>query len=536
MEMFSINEYTSRRSDVLGLNGIVATSNPLAANAGLDILKKGGNCVDAAVCAASVLNVVEPMSTGIGGDVFALIYDKSSSSVKALNGSGRSGRNSTIEDFAKFGLDHIPLQGEFSGMSVSVPGAVDAWQELVDKFGKFSLDTVLLPAIDIANKGFGVSEITAHLWKISENKLSINNNCDFLINNKSPKFGDRFSNPNLANILKGISDNGKSYFYQGEVPNKISDYIKQFHGWLSEEDFLNHESEWVEPITSNYRGYDVWECPPNGQGIAALIALNIFENFDQFDSELMKVHYQIESMKIAFRDALWYVADPDKFKVPIDHLLSKEYAKKRFNEINSSKSNYGYRKGNFKQQGDTVYISVIDGEGNACSLINSLYQGFGAGLVVPETGIALQNRGALFSLNQDHPNIFEPLKRPFNTIIPAMITKESKLVSSMGVMGGFQQPQGHMQVISNMVDYDMSPQSALDNKRFSVSIEEDLVYLENSFPNEVIQELRGRGHNVDIKSGYERGLFGGGQIINNYKNNVLIGGSDSRKDGQAVSY
>tara|TARA_B100001996_G_scaffold374343_1_gene352833 strand:- start:3905 stop:5515 length:1611 start_codon:yes stop_codon:yes gene_type:complete len=536
MKIFSTNEYTSRRSDVLGLNGIVATSNPLAANAGLDILKKGGNCVDAAVCAASVLNVVEPMSTGIGGDVFALIYDKSSASVKALNGSGRSARNSMIEDFSKFRLDHIPLEGKFSGMSVSVPGAVDAWQELLEKFGKFSLDSVLMPSIDFANQGFGVSEITANMWKLNQNKLSINKNCDFLVKNKSPKFGDKFSNPNLARILKGISENGKSYFYQGEVPNKISDYVKKFHGWLTEEDFLSHESEWVDPISANYRGYDVWECPPNGQGIAALIALNIFENFDQLESETLKIHYQIESMKIAFQDALWYVADPDKVNVPVEQLLSKEYAKKRFTEIDASKSNYGYSKGNFKQQGDTVYISVVDGEGNACSLINSLYQGFGSGLVVPGTGIALQNRGALFSLNQDHPNTFKPLKRPFNTIIPAMITKSSDLVSSMGVMGGFQQPQGHMQVISNMIDCNMSPQSALDSNRFSVSIEKDLVYLENSFSNEIVSGLRHKGHNIDIKKGYERGLFGGGQIINKYKNGMLLGGSDPRKDGQALSF
>ncbi|MEC7920588.1 MAG: gamma-glutamyltransferase [Chloroflexota bacterium] len=536
MEKFSRNEFTSRRSDVLGLNGIVATSNPIAANAGLDILKKGGNCVDAAVCAASVLNVVEPMSTGIGGDVFALIYDKNTSSVKALNGSGRSGRDSMIEDFSRLGFQEIPTEGQFSGMSVSVPGAVDAWQELLDKFGNFSLDSILLPAIDIANRGFGVSEITANLWLLSEGKLSINNNCDFLINNKSPKFGDLFSNPNLANTLKGISENGKSYFYQGEIPNKISDYVKRFHGWLSEEDFTEHESEWVEPITTNYRGYDVWECPPNGQGIAALIALNIFENFDKFDSESDKLHYQIESMKIAFEDALWYIADPSKVKVPVEQLLSKEYAKERFKEIDNSRSNYEYKRGNFKQQGDTVYISVIDGDGNACSLINSLYQGFGTGLVVPETGIALQNRGALFSLNSDHPNIFEPLKRPFNTIIPAMITQHDQLVSSMGVMGGFQQAQGHLQVISNMVDYGMSPQSALDSNRFSVSIEEDLVYLEDSFPDQVISELKNKVHNIDLKDGYERGLFGGGQIINKYKNGILIGGSDPRKDGQAVSY
>tara|TARA_B100001029_G_scaffold179886_1_gene192108 strand:+ start:13851 stop:15461 length:1611 start_codon:yes stop_codon:yes gene_type:complete len=536
MEMFSRNEFTSRRSDVLGLNGIVATSNPIAANAGLDILKKGGNCVDAAVCAASVLNVVEPMSTGIGGDVFALIYDKDSSSVKALNGSGRSGKNSKIEDFTEFGFKEIPTEGKFSGMSVSVPGAVDAWQELLDKFGNFSLDSVLLPAIDIANKGFGVSEITANLWNSSQSKLSINDNCDFLINNKSPKFGDFFANPNLANVLKGISENGKSYFYQGDISNRISDYVKRFHGWLSEEDFAGHESEWIEPITSNYRGYDIWECPPNGQGIAALIALNIFENFDQFDSESDKLHYQIESMKIAFEDALWYVADPAKVKVPVEQLLSKEYAKERFKEIDDSRSNYHYKKGNFKHQGDTVYISVIDGDGNACSLINSLYQGFGTGLVVPETGIALQNRGALFSLNIDHPNIFEPLKRPFNTIIPAMITKHDQLVSSMGVMGGFQQAQGHLQVISNMIDYRMSPQSALDSHRFSVSIEEDLVYLENSFPEQVILELKNKVHNIDLKDGYERGLFGGGQIINRNENGILIGGSDPRKDGQAVSY
>jgi gamma-glutamyltranspeptidase/glutathione hydrolase len=250
----------------------------------------------------------------------------------------------------------------------------------------------------------------------------------------------------------------------------------------------------------------------------------------------MRIHYQIEAMKIAFEDALWYVADPNLVDVPIESLLSKDYAKKRFQEIDRSKSNYNYRRGNFKQHGDTVYISVIDGEGNSCSLINSLYQGFGTGLVVPSTGIALQNRGALFSLNKEHPNLFQPSKRPYNTIIPGMLTKEGKLFSCMGVMGGFQQPQGHLQVVSNMIDYNMSPQSALDSNRFSISIEDNLVYMENSFDNNIISELNRKKHILDLKSGYDRGMFGGGQIINKYENGMLIGGSDPRKDGLAVSY
>jgi len=542
--MYMINnpnyKYASRRSATLGLNGTVATSNPLAANAGLDMLKKGGNAVDAAVCAVSVLNVVEPMSTGVGGDVFALVYDSKTKKIEALNGSGKSSMRTDIDDLRNMGMDSIPLEGPYSGLAVSVPGCVDAWDQLLKKFGVFSLDTVLIPAIDYSQNGFGVSEITANNWKLAEKKLSINERCEFLPNDRAPDFGEKVVLPDLNRTLKGISENGRSYIYEGVIPEKISEYVQKFNGWLCEEDFSLHSSSWVKPISSNYRGYDVWECPPNGQGIAALIALNIVENIDLVNSEIepvLQLHYKIEAMKIAFQDALWYVADPEKVDIPIQELLSKSYAKKRFNEIKEDSTCREYKRGNFNQHGDTVYVSVIDGNGNACSLINSLYQGFGTGLVVPETGIALQNRGALFSTNRDHPNFLEPNKRPYNTIIPCMITKNSNLVSSLGVMGGFQQPQGHLQVISNMIDFGMNPQEALDSERFSVSIENDTLFVENSFNPDVVAALKLKGHSVSINSGFDRGLFGGGQIIvRDNDEGVLFGGSDPRKDGLSVSF
>ena len=533
-------KYASRRSATLGLNGTVATSNPLAANAGLDMLKKGGNAVDAAVCAVSVLNVVEPMSTGVGGDVFALVYDSKTKKIEALNGSGKSSMRTDIDDLRNMGMDSIPLEGPYSGLAVSVPGCVDAWDQLLKKFGVFSLDTVLVPAIDYSQNGFGVSEITANNWKLAVKKLSINERCEFLPNGRAPDFGEKVVLPDLNRTLKGISENGRSYIYEGVIPEKISEYVQKFNGWLCEEDFSLHSSSWVKPISSNYRGYDVWECPPNGQGIAALIALNIVENIDLVNSEIepvLQLHYKIEAMKIAFQDALWYVADPEKVDIPIQELLSKSYAKKRFNEIKEDSSSKEYKRGNFIQHGDTVYVSVIDGNGNACSLINSLYQGFGTGLVVPETGIALQNRGALFSTNREHPNFLEPNKRPYNTIIPCMITRNSNLVSSLGVMGGFQQPQGHLQVISNMIDFGMNPQEALDSERFSVSIENDTLFVENSFNPDVVAALKLKGHSVSINSGFERGLFGGGQIIvRDNDEGVLFGGSDPRKDGLSVSF
>ena len=532
-------KFSSRRSATLGLNGTVATSNPLAANAGLDILKKGGHAVDAAVCAASVLNVVEPMSTGVGGDVFALVYDSKTKSVKALNGSGKSSIKTDINKLDEMGLNSIPLDGQNSGMAVSVPGCVDAWDQLLDKFGTFSLDTVLAPAVDYAQNGFGVSEITANSWKQSELKLSINGNCEFLPSGSAPRFGQKVLLPQLCSTLKGISENGKSFFYQGIIPEKISSYVNKFRGWICEEDFKKHTCSWVEPISSNYRGHDVWECPPNGQGIAALIALNIIENIDFSDSSIkpeLLLHYKIEAMKIAFQDALWYVADPEKVKIPVDELLSKTYAKQRFDEIKKDKANMEYRKGNFKQSGDTVYVSVIDGNGNACSFISSLYESFGTGLVVSDTGIVLQNRDALFSTDSEHPNFLEPAKRPYNSIIPGMITRNRNLVSSFGVMGGFQQPQGQLQVISNMIDLGMNPQEALDYARFRIDIEDKTTFAEDSIDQEVISGLNSKGHSVSLISGVDRGFFGGGQIINRNGEGMLFGGSDPRKDGLSASY
>ena len=535
MSTFKFSKYNSRRSDVLGSNGSIATSHPLAANAGLDILKKGGNAVDAAIAAAAVLNVVEPMSTGIGGDVFSLLYLNNESKVIALNGSGKTGSKVNYKYFIENDYKEIPFEGPNSGLSVSVPGAVDAWEELSKKYGNFSLDTLLVPAIDLANNGFPVSEVIADYWSKSEKKLLINDNCDFLINNKSPKFGETFFNKNLAKVLKGIADNGKNFFYQGSVPKNIISYLDKFNGVLTEEDFYNHESEWVKPISINYKGYDVWECPPNGQGIAALVALNIFENFNDLDNEYLKLHYQIESIKIAFKDALWHVSDPKFYKTPIDQLLSKKYATERFNDIDSNIAKDDYEAGKIKSQGDTVYISVVDKEGNACSFINSLFQSFGSGLVIPNHGLAMNNRGSLFSLEENHPNKLEPLKRPYNTIIPSLITMNNELFSCLGVMGGFQQPQGHLQVISNMVDLKMTPQSALDAPRFNYDPFSGIINLEETFNEDSYEKLIKLRHDIKVLKGYEKGAFGGGQAINKYLN-TFIAGSDPRKDGLALSY
>ena len=311
--------------------------------------------------------------------------------------------------------------------------------------------------------------------------------------------------------------------------------MDKFDGIITEDDFSNHKSEWVDPISINYKGFDVWECPPNGQGLAALIGLNIFENFKDIQNEALRIHYQIESMKIAFKDSLWHVSDPKFYKAPINQLLSKEYANKRFNDIDNNIAKFNYDIGHYKTKGDTVYISVIDKYGNACSFINSLFQSFGSGIVIPKCGIAMNNRGSLFSLDDNHPNKFEPLKRPFNTIIPSLITKNNKLVSSLGVMGGFQQPQGHLQVISNMIDLNMTPQASLDSPRFNYDFQTSNVNLEESFNKETYKILKDYKHNINVLKKYERGTFGGGQIINKFEN-VIISGSDPRKDGLALSY
>ncbi len=535
--------FQSRRSTVLARNGAVATSQPLAAQAGLRMLLDGGNAIDAAVAMAAALNVVEPTSTGIGGDMFALIWDKDERRVVALNGSGRSGAAANPEDVRKAGFDSIPNDFEGAAFSVSVPGTVHGWESAVNAYGTMPLSTVLQPAIEYALDGFAVSEIVARGWQGTEPKLKFRpSGSEMLpVNGRAPKYGEVVSLPELGKSMQIVAEGGSEAFYRGEVARKIADYVQQEGGWITEDDLASHHSDWDEAIHVNYRGVEVWECPPNGQGIAALMALNIAEGFEISDMGWQSAdayHHLVESMRLGYADALQYVADPRVAEVPIGPLLSKEYANRRRSSINPAHAHPNVSYGDPMGAGDTIYCTAVDGEGNACSLINSLFAGFGSGLVVPTTGIALQNRGSLFSFDPDHPNYLEGRKRPYQTIIPAMATKDDEMWLSFGVMGGFQQPQGHLQVVSNMVDFGLDSQKALDALRFSIDVLGDKsVKVEEDLDPKVVDELRRRGHDVRVQTAYDRTGFGGGQVVaRNAATGVLSAGTEPRKDGAALGW
>lgn len=538
--------FQSRRSAILARKGAVATSQPLAAVAGLQIIKDGGNAIDAAVATAAVLNVVEPMSTGIGGDMFALIWDKNERKVIALNGSGRQAAAANVDDVRKSGFDSIPNNLEGSQFAVSVPGTVHGWETALNTYGRMTLKEVLKPAIDYAVNGYAVSEVIAHSWGSIETvtKLSHRPSGKELLPGKlggAPKYGEVVTLPELGRTLQMIAEGGSDAFYKGEIAKKTTEFIQSEGGWLTETDLANHHSDWDEAISVNYRGVDIWECPPNGQGIAALIALNLAEGFDIASMGAQspdRYHYLIESMRHGYADAFQYVADPRVTEVPIGPLLSKDYANRRRSEISGISTNPNVSYGDPMGGADTVYLTAVDEEGTACSLINSLFNGFGTGLVVPTLGMALQNRGSLFSFDPDHPNYLEGNKRPFQTIIPAMATRDNEMWLSFGVMGGFMQPQGHLQVVSNMIDYSMDSQQALDAPRFKVEVEssED-VLVEEDLSADTVNELKKRGHSVQVVSGYDRGSFGGGQVISrNSETGVLTAGSEPRKDGTAVGW
>ena len=534
--------FSSRRSAVVARNGAVATSQPLAAQAGLRMLQDGGNAVDAAVATAAALNVVEPASTGIGGDMFALIWMAGSKKVTAINGSGRSAAAANPEYVLGKGYDSIPTDGPDAALAVSVPGTVDGWQKCLDMHGRMTMHEVLQPAIEYAEGGYAVSEVIAHGWAGCEEKLKQRaSGVEMLPGGRAPRHGEVVRLRTLGRSLWKIAEGGADAFYRGDIAGKIASYVQSEGGWITEKDLSSHQSDCDEPINTEYHGVTVWECPPNGQGIAALMALNIAEGFDLSSMGAQSAdwyHYLIESMRLGYADALQYVADPRVADVPVDAMLSKEYATTRRNWISNDTAIVEVSYGRPGAHGDTVYLTVVDGQGNACSLINSLYQGFGTGLIVPETGIALQNRGALFSLDSSHPNYLEGGKRPYQTIIPAMATRDDEMWLSFGVMGGFQQPQGHLQVISNMVDFDMDAQRALDALRFSVDVQETgAVMVEEDLDPETVAELKRRGHDVLVVEGYERTIFGGGQVISrDPETGVLTAGSEPRKDGAAVGW
>ena len=535
---FSItgDRYPSRRSVVMSRHGMVGASQPLAAQAGLRILLDGGNAADAAVAVAAALNVVEPMSTGIGGDAFALVYDAASRSVSALNGSGRAPRAISAEVFAQRGLDHVPSDGM---LPVTVPGTVDAWAALLKRHGTLSLAQVLAPAIDYAEHGFPVSEIIAASWWRATTRLQAHPDSarTYLVNGRrAPRPGEIFRQPNLARTLRQIAEGGRDAFYNGPIALAIVRTSDQYGGFLSQEDFATHRSTWDTPISVTYRGHTVYECPPNGQGLTALLGLNILSGFDMAalaPGSVAALHAEIEAMRLAFADAATYIADPAHADVPIDALLSEQHAAARRDLIQPDRAMRAVAASALPIGSDTVYLTVVDAAGNAVSLINSLYSGFGSGVTAGDTGIMLQNRGACFVLDPAHRNCLAPGKRPYHTIIPCMVLRGDRLWSSFGVMGGFMQPQGHVQMLVNMLDFGMNPQEALDAPRFELTDPysgSQAVALEHAAAT--IAGLSALGH----QAAPGRSGFGGGQIIVVDENGVRHGGSDKRKDGCVVAY
>jgi gamma-glutamyltranspeptidase/glutathione hydrolase len=534
------------RSEVIAQNGIAATSHPLATQVALDILKKGGTAIDAAIAANATLGLMEPTGCGVGGDLFAIVWDAKTQKLYGLNASGKSPQNLTLQYFKDKNLSSIPPYG---ALPVSVPGCVDGWASLHEKFGKMKWEELFQPSIEYAEKGFPVTELIAYYLGRSYNLFKDYPNFKetYSINGNPIKKGDIFKNPFLANTYKKIAKGGKNAFYKGEIAKIIGDFIQKQGGFLSAEDLAMHSSEWIEPVSTNYRGFDVWELPPNGQGIATLQMLNILEAYDfkkwGFGSP-EHIHYFTEAKKLVFEDRAKYYADPNFQKIPVKELISKEYANERRKLIKDSRAGT-YNAGMLKGAGETIYMTVADKEGNMISLIQSNYRGMGSGMIPDGLGFMLQDRGELFSLKEGEANTYAPKKRPFHTIIPAFITKDGKPFMSFGVMGGDFQPLGHVQIVMNMIDFGMNLQEAGDAPRIdhsggnsSPTGEErenstGQIYLESNFSYETIRRLMEMGHKV----GFTFGTYGGYQaIMYDTEKKVYYGASESRKDGMAAGY
>ncbi|VBB45689.1 Gamma-glutamyltransferase [uncultured Paludibacter sp.] len=533
------------RSDVLAQNGMVATSHPLATQIGLEILKKGGNAIDAAIAANAALGLMEPTGSGIGGDLFAIVWDAKTKKLYAINASGRSPKNLTLEYFEKNKMDKIPALGP---LPVNVPGAVDGWFELNKRFGSMSMAEILEPTIEYAEKGFPITQLIGYYLQsvYRYEKMGFPNIKDTYIDQnggKLPQEGEIYKNPYLAQTYRKLAAGGRDAYYKGEIADVITKFIQAQGGFLSKEDFAAHHSEWVEPVSINYRGYDVWELPPNGQGIAALQMLQILKQYDfskiPFGST-EHLHLFVEAKKLAFEDRAKYYADMDFTKVPVETLISEAYAKQRQALITDRASTYNAGK---ISAGETIYLTTADKYGNMVSLIQSNYRGMGSGMVPPKLGFMLQDRGELFSLKRGQANTYEPGKRPFHTIIPAFITKDSQPYVSFGVMGGDFQPQGHVQIVMNLIDFGMGLQEAGDAPRWdhdggSTPTGETgkgtgEVHVESGIPYETVRGLMEKGHKV----AFDLGIYGGYQaILWDSKNKVYHGASESRKDGQAAGY
>ena len=548
LQAFTQDRVTGRafatRSEVIAQHGMAATSQPLASQVALDILKSGGNAIDAAIAANATLGLMEPTGCGIGGDLFAIVWDAETEQLYGLNASGRSPQSLTLEYFLENGYTSIPATGP---LPVSVPGAVDGWFELHQKFGSMPMNEILAPAIGYADEGFPVSELISYYINLTSRRYKDWPNFadTWMPGGNAPQTGDVFANPRLANTYRMIAEGGRDAFYKGDIAEKIVAHMEEIDGFLSMEDLAAHTSEWVDPVSVNYRGYDVWELPPNGQGIAALQILQIMEGYDVeamgFGSAEY-IHTFTEAKKLAFADRLKFYADMDFYDVPVDWLISDEYADERRAMINPNRAMRSVPAGVLKD-GDTIYMTVADEDGNMVSLIQSNYRGMGSGVVPGDLGFMLQDRGELFSLDPNHANVYEPGKRPFHTIIPAFITKDGEPFMSFGVMGGGMQPQGHAQIVINMVDFGMNVQEAGDAPRiYHVGGDEynrpemrngGTLNLESGIDYETIRQLRMMGHTI----GYSIGGYGGYQAIKwDPVRKVYFGGSESRKDGQAAGY
>ncbi len=534
------------RSEVMAVNGMVASSHPLATQVGLDMLKAGGNAVDAAIAVNAMLGLVEPTGSGIGGDLFAIVWDARTKRLYGLNASGRSPKSLSLQWFLNNGYRAIPSHGP---LPVSVPGCVDGWFELHERFGELPMAQILQPTIDYARKGHPVAPTVAYYWDLSVPRLSEFPGFveQFTIDGRAPRSGEIWRNPNLANTLETIARDGRDAFYRGDIARRIADYLKANGGFLSYEDLATHSSQWTDPVSTRYRDVEVWELVPNTQGIAALQILNLLEPYDiaklGFGSP-EHVHLFVEAKKLAFEDRAKYYADPDFAQVPVAELISKQYAHKRRRLIDPSRAAKRVDAGNpAMRAGDTVYLTVADAAGNMVSLIQSNYRGMGSGMTPPGLGFILQDRGELFALDPDHANAYAPGKRPFHTIIPAFITRAGKPWVSFGLMGGDMQPQGHAQIVMNLVDFGMNLQEAGDAPRIYHSgsssptgetmSDGGTVYLESGFDYATVRGLMQRGHQV----GWAHGPYGGYQaILREADSGVYHGASESRKDGQAAGY
>jgi len=536
-------ESSFRRLPVDSERGMVAACQRPAAQAGVEILRQGGNAADAAVATAAALAVTTPASTGLGGDMFALYYDAATKRISALNGSGRAPAALTLALLEQQGIrTELP---RFHAHTITVPGACAGWCDLLERFGTRDRATVLSGAIRLASEGFALGPVAARTWAGGAERLLTQSpgGKELLIDGRSPRAGEVFRNPSMAKVLLDIAQGGKEAFYQGWIAERIVETVQSCGGTMTAGDLAGHTSTWEKPISTLYKGVRVYECPPNGQGLTALLVLNILSRFDLPSLgeplSVRRLHVMIEALRLAFADAGWYVADPDFFDIPLAELLSADYSASRARQIHPERATLDHPHGVPTPRSGTVYFSVVDGWGNACSFVNSNYMAFGTGIVPEGTGFALQNRGLGFSLQPGHPNALAPRKRPYHTIIAGITTREGddSLHSSFGVMGGFMQPQGHVQVLSGLLDDGLDPQAVLNRPRFCIldGLPGGTVALEDGIPEPVITALSEMGHPVKLTCGFDRSVFGRGQVIlRNPADGLLCGGSEPRADGCAL--